>query len=285
MPPSPSGASPASAVSPSPVTMGAWVASALGPMLREIVAAALAGLVTGIVVLGIGGRLIMRAATLLDPAAIGRFTENGNRIGDITLAGTVALVLFGGMLFGLGAAIIWIALWRWLPQQPIRRALVAMPVAVATSGFLLVEGDNPDFRILDLQPIVIGLLLALIAAFAAALALVDGVLQRRLPQVRPERLRVAAGYALLVGLGAVLVLPLIVGLYFSADICFCRPERPTGTAIAVAGGATVVAWILRARGRDPRPRALVAVGRTAVVAATLLGGLRLIEEIRIILLV
>ena len=94
-----------------------------------------------------------------------------------------------------------------------------------------------------------------------------------------------AGYALLVGLGAILILPLIVGFYFSAEMCFCRPERPTGTAIAAAGGATVVSWILRATGRDPRPRTLVAVGRTAVVAAVLLGSLRLTEEIRVILLI
>ncbi|HET7726368.1 MAG TPA: hypothetical protein VFK54_03495 [Candidatus Limnocylindrales bacterium] len=281
MQPSPSSAS--TAATPNDVSAATWVAFTLGPLLREVVATALAGLVTGIVVLGLGGRLVMRAATLLDPGAIGRLTENGNRIGDITLGGTVALILFGGMFFGLGAAIVWTAIWRWLPQQPIRRALVAMPVAVAVSGFLLVEGDNPDFRILDLQPIVIGLLLGLIALFGAVLALVDAAFQRRLPAVRPERLRVAGGYALLVGLGAVLVLPFIVGFYFSADICFCRPERPTGTAIAVAGGATIVAWLLRANGRDPRPPALVAVGRTAVVAAVVLGSLRVIEEIRVIL--
>lgn len=275
----------ASAAPPSDVSTATWVAFTLGPVLREVVATALAGLVTGILVLGLGGRLVMRAATLLDPDAIGRFTENGNRIGDVTLEGSVALILFGGIFFGLGAAIVWTAVWRWLPRGRIRRALVAMPVAVAVAGFLLVEGDNPDFRILDAPPVVIGLLLGLIAVFGAALALVDASFQRRLPAVRPERLRVAGGYALLVGIGAVLVLPFIVGFYFSADICFCRPERPTGTAIAVAGGATVIAWVLGASGRDPRPPALVALGRMAIVAAVVLGSLRVIEEVRVVLVV
>lgn len=263
----------------------AWVADTFGEPLREIVSAALAGLVAGVVVLGLAGRVVMRAATLLDPDAVGRLTENGNRIGDITFEGTLALVLFGGVLSGLGGAIVWIAVSRWLPQRPVWRALLAMPVAVALSGFLLVEGDNRDFRILDAQLPIIALLLGLIALFGGALALSDDWFLRRLPPVRAERLRTAAAYGVLVGLGAVLILPLIVGLYFSTEVCFCRPERPTGTAIAVAGVATVVFWILRARGSEPRPRWLAAIGRVAVVAAVILGGLRLVEEIRVIALV
>jgi ATP-binding cassette subfamily F protein 3 len=40
-------------------------------------------LLTGLLVAGLGGRLVMRAAALLEPSAIGRFTENGNQIGEI----------------------------------------------------------------------------------------------------------------------------------------------------------------------------------------------------------
>src|SRR4051794_13712655 len=90
-------------------------AAVLIDILREIARGGLAGLLAGVIVGGLGGRLAMRAATLLLPEAVGRITENGNRIGDVTFDGTVALVIFGGLLAGVLAASTWVVIQPWLP--------------------------------------------------------------------------------------------------------------------------------------------------------------------------
>jgi hypothetical protein len=117
---------------------------AIVSVLRDITGGALTGLVVGIVVLGIGGRIVMRLATVLDPASVGQLTENGNVIGDVTIEGTVALVFFGGILTGLAAAVVWIAIQAWIPGDRWARAVLSMPIAVALTGFQLVRPENSD---------------------------------------------------------------------------------------------------------------------------------------------
>jgi hypothetical protein len=48
--------------------------------IRWIAVGGLAGVVSGVLVLGLGGRLVMLASRLLHPDTAGRLTENGNRI-------------------------------------------------------------------------------------------------------------------------------------------------------------------------------------------------------------
>lgn len=270
----------AAATSAVPPTPREWVAQVPGPILRDITRGALASIAGGVLVGGLGGRLVMRAATLLDPDATGRITENGNRIGDITVGGTLALIFFGGMFSGLIAAVTWTAVSPWLPNTGVRRGLWTALVAMAVAGFLLVEADNPDFRILDADAIVITMLLGLIAVFGFTLSLLDERLERRLPRVTPTRLGLAVAYLGPVLFGAVFVLPAAVGTYFSPDFCFCaRPAVPVGAALAMAGAATVVWWVLRARRVSEPPAWLTVIGRVALVAAVALGSLRLAEEI------
>ena len=95
--------------------VGAW---RFGVILRDIARGGLAGLAVGIVVGGIGGRLAMRLIALLIPESTGRFTENGARIGDITLGGTFALLLFGGVFAGIFVGTIWVVVSPWLPRSP-----------------------------------------------------------------------------------------------------------------------------------------------------------------------
>ena len=78
-------------------------------ILRDIARGGLAGLAVGVVVGGLGGRVAMRLIALLIPNPPAAFTENGNRIGDITLGGTFALLLFGGLFAGIFAGTITIA--------------------------------------------------------------------------------------------------------------------------------------------------------------------------------
>jgi hypothetical protein len=55
--------------------------SPTGEVLRDIARGGIAGALVGIVVGGLGARLVMRLVAMLHPDAVGAFTENGNRIG------------------------------------------------------------------------------------------------------------------------------------------------------------------------------------------------------------
>ncbi len=255
----------------------------LAQALRDATRSAIAGGLLGVAVLGVGGRIVMRLAALLHPETVGVATENGNRIGAITLDGTVALVLFGGLLFGLMASIVWIAVGPWIPGRRWRRGVLAAPVAVALSGVFLIEGHNPDFRILDGDPVVIAILIGLIAIFGLAFPVLDEWLDRRLPAARASR-GVMAAYGAPVAIGSLLYLPFAAGSYFSRDFCFCPdPPMPIGLAILVAGGATVAWWVARTRGSPKPPPAVVVVGRLAVVAGVAVGTLLLAGQVTAIL--
>src|SRR5215213_7874066 len=75
----------------------------LGELLRDIARSGIAGIIVGVFVAGLGGRVVMRIAAILHPRAVGLTTENGEVIGAITLSGTLALLVFGGLGMGLVA--------------------------------------------------------------------------------------------------------------------------------------------------------------------------------------
>src|SRR5689334_4060691 len=108
-------------------------------VLREITRGGVAALVAGVLVAGVGGRLVMRLAALLVPEAAGRFTENGNRIGDITLGGTFALILFIGLFVGVVGGTVWVTMRPWLPESAGVRALISIPIASALGTKGLVD--------------------------------------------------------------------------------------------------------------------------------------------------
>jgi len=95
--------------------------SAAGEVLRDISRGGMSGVVAGIVVGGLGGRLVMRVAAILHPDAVGALTENGNRIGDITLGGTLSLVLFGLISCAMAGA-VWVIVSPWIPGHAGVRA-------------------------------------------------------------------------------------------------------------------------------------------------------------------
>ncbi len=69
--------------------------------LRVVAVSLWAGIVAGLLVPGLGGRLLMRiTAATSPPEAQGRLTEAGEVVGEITLGGTVGFVLFVGWSAG-----------------------------------------------------------------------------------------------------------------------------------------------------------------------------------------
>ena len=72
----------------------------------------------------------------------------------------------------------------WIPGRGVRRAVAAMPVAVALGGSGLIDGENRDFSILDHDPAVVGILVLLVALIGFMFPLVDDALDRG---CRPRR--------------------------------------------------------------------------------------------------
>lgn len=241
----------------------------LATILRDIARAGIAGLITGILVAGVGGRLVMRAATLLEPSAIGRFTENGNRIGEITAGGSFALLLVG-LFFGLAGAVLWVVASPWLPRKPRVRALVAAPVALALSALSLIQGFNPDFGVLHHNVVAVLLLLVLVASAGVVLAVFDLWLHSRLPPAGASPVSDSI-YLVLTGAGALLILPIVLAGYLGG-------ETPVGLALLVTGVATLLCWGYRYRGLV-QPGWLTPLGRAGVIAAIVLGTIAVLPDI------
>jgi hypothetical protein len=243
----------------------------LGAIVRDIARAGIAGAIVGLVVAGIGGRVVMRLAAMLVPASVGAFTENGNRIGDLTQSGT-AVLLLNGLIFGIVTAPIWVAVSPWIPGTGVRRAVLVIPVALAIGAPALVDGDNRDFVVLGHDPLVVVILLALVAAFGAAFALADEALGRRLP-ASTGAVRVA--YALLAIVGVALVLPVTLFAFLTS------PDRAialVGVALVGVGLATLASWVLRVRGR-PQPGWLTIAGRAALLLTLVIGLAGVVPEV------
>ena len=113
-----------------PRPIGDAVAAALRETAIVVIACGIAGALVG----GIGSRLVMRLAALAAPEVRGALTENGNVIGEITLAGTIGLMLFAGVgsaIFGAGALTV---ARPWLPHSTALRGLMLGGFLLALTG-------------------------------------------------------------------------------------------------------------------------------------------------------
>ncbi|MDX1448347.1 MAG: hypothetical protein R3246_04715 [Acidimicrobiia bacterium] len=248
----------------------------LGARFRWIAVRALAAAIAGVVVLGIGGRLVMLASRLLHPDAVGRFTEGGNLIGKFTLGGTVALVLFGGLGSGLIAGVVWVFIREWIPDNSWLVGFGAMLIG----GFALVEADNRDFVILGDPLVDVVMLLALVFTFGVTVLRLDRWLDRRLPSGNTGW---TVGYAAISLVGVPLLIPAF-GNFFSRDFCFCHsPPIWTGVFLSVAAAASVTWWVLDFRQVSAVSRVLPRLGQLAVVGAVIAGGVHLTAQIVAIL--
>lgn len=243
-----------------------------GEVLRDIARGGIAGLLTGIVVAGLGGRIVMRLAALIVPTSAGRFTENGNQIGDITLSGTFGLILVGGLFFGLFGATVWVVVSPWIPGAGVRRAIFTMPIAVALTGMVLIQGTNPDFRILQHDGLVVAMLVALVALAGLSIALVDGWLERRMPRADSASKAPIALYLTLALAGGLLILPIVILGYFDAD-------ARLGLALIGVGLATLAWWVFRFKDPAAQRPILVIAGRGALLVAVAFGVLDLAPEV------
>ena len=232
------------------------MAAALRQTAIVVVGCGIAGALVG----GIGSRLVMRLAALAAPEVRGTLTESGNVIGEITLHGTIALMLIAGVGSAvLGAGAFTVAR-PWLPQSTVFRGLVFGGFVLALMGSSVVDPANSDFVILGDRLLNVAMLSSLFIAFGLIASGAVAVLERRVPPAAALSPRMWA----LTMVCAFPVVPGLVGVAFSI-----APQL--GVPLVGAWGAMLYSASLDRR--DPRGparlvRAMATVVLLAVVALT-----------------
>jgi len=250
--------------------------SAIAEVFRDVARGGIVGAIAGTVIGGLGGRLVMRMVAILHPDSVGALTENGNRIGDITLEGIAFLLLFG-LIFGVLAGVVWVVVGPWVPGDARIRAVLTAGLAIRIGTPLVIIGRNPDFVILDQDPRVVALLVSLVGQIGLSIPPIDGWLDRRLPRAATAPRRWAVLYAVVCVIGAVLVLPFVLLIFLTADE-YRLPLR-AGYALVVVGLCTATWWAQRVRGRPEPPRGLRFAARGALLIASVLGVLTTVPHI------
>lgn len=133
--------------------------------LEKLRVLVVAGVLTGALVAGLGGRLAMLVLRLTSPEGVrGVISDDGFRIGEVTLFGTYSLVALGAAIGIIGAAAYrWVCPWLLGPPW-FRRVTVSAGSAVVV-GSMLIHADGVDFTLLQPTWLAIALFLALPAAF------------------------------------------------------------------------------------------------------------------------
>lgn len=203
---------------------------------RHVALLGLASVASGVLVGGVGGRIVMRiSAIAAGPEVAGRLTENGNRIGEFTLGGTVALIVFVGVLGGVIASVGVVASEPWLRWMSPLKGLGfgAAALAISGGGF-----DSVDFLILKPATLNVAMFVGLFIAFGLAIPLFYRLLDRYLPAAIDGEQPL---YLVLVALGA---MPLLLNilLFTSPDFCGCEPEHAVGLLLLLMIASTGVRY-------------------------------------------
>jgi hypothetical protein len=127
---------------------GAWATEP--GALRRLAPLFLAGGLAGMIAGGLGVRVAMRVSALAAPEAVqGFLTEAGATIGEITLGGTMFLVLFAGIASAIVGTAFYLGVRAWLPARRWLRALAFGGLELLVFGTIVIDASNPDFTILD----------------------------------------------------------------------------------------------------------------------------------------
>jgi MFS family permease len=187
--------------------------------VRTIGVNTLGGLIAAFIVGGIGSRIAMRiSAAATGPLCPTLITENGNRCGEITLGGTIFLLLFAALFFGILGGLVYAAMRPWLRRLGRWHGLVFGLLLLIIFGSVIIDGGNKDFRLFA-QPLVnVALFAVLFPLFGLLIAPLVRWLDQTLlpaPPGLPLHFRTVAVYLLL---GAVSLIALysivLTGLIF-----------------------------------------------------------------------
>ena len=237
---------------------GAW-ASEPGA-LRRLAPLFLAGGLAGMLAGGLGSRVAMRIAAMAAPeSAQGIQTEAQATIGQITLGGTLFLVVFAGIASAAVGTAFYLGVRAWLPAPRWSRALAFGVLELVVFGTAVLDQGNRDFTILGrplLNVVVFGSLFVLHGVLLVVLQrparrLVDSVGGGvRWREALVNVATVAAAALTAFGLTAVVLggggwwnrLWMLTLLVCATGLAFIDPDRArpiTRPALRIAGGASL----------------------------------------------
>jgi hypothetical protein len=184
---------------------------------RTLAKGMLPGLIAGVIVGGVGSRVVMRIMALTsESAARGMTTDFGATVGKVTTGGTLFLLIAGAVL-GMAGGIAYLAIRDLLPGRGWIRGLVFGVLVLAVSGRFLVDPGNPDFLILSPAGLAVTLFAALPILYGLLFVPLQQLLEPRINGIRRPALVIlpvlagliplvlAGGLGLLVIAGALLV--------------------------------------------------------------------------------
>jgi hypothetical protein len=219
--------------------------------LRAAAIVAIGSGISGALVGGLGSRLVMRLAALAAPEVRGAVTENGAIVGEITLAGTVALMVFAGVASTALGAGAFIVVKPWLPERTVLRGMVLGGFLLATMGSSVIDAGNADFAVLGDHLLNVVTFSALFLAFGVVASSAFTALEARVPQAAALSPRMWA-------VSAICALPLIPGVI---GLAFGVGPR-LGVPLIAASAAMLAVPSVERRGRHGLAQ-LIRVGATA----------------------
>jgi hypothetical protein len=218
------------------------------------------GLVAGLVIGGVGGRLAMFVLRLTSsPSLHGVDTDDGFTIGVFSLA-TLFLLLVTAAV-GVLAGLVYLVVRTWLPRR--WRPWLFGAFGGLVGGALLIKPDGLDFRLLDPLPLAIAFFIAIPAVCGFA---ISASVERRFAEAGDGNPTSATW---MVGL-----LPLVLLL----------ATGPSGFALlAITVGAGLVARSVPMASAIWMSRPFVWLGRLALTAAAAFASVALVPDIAEIL--
>jgi hypothetical protein len=207
-------------------------------------------------------------------SAQGAGTEAGFRVGELTVGGTITLVVFVGIFAGIIGALLYVIFRPWLSWARRFRGLAFGVVlfAIGSASSDVMNPDNVDFLILGNDLINVVTIGALFLAFGIVMEELHRVIDRR---VAPSSDRIHSGFALFAAAGAMLGFLLLITSMFG-DNCDCGPPIVAAWFTVLTGVGTVLWWVSSRRGSARLPAQVL--GYAGLIGTTAFGLVRAISD-------
>jgi len=221
-------------------------------------AAMAAGLLAG----GIGSRIAMSMVAIADPSVTGLLTANDNRVGEMSVDGSLFLALTATLVSAFHGGVLYIASGHLLPGSTVVRGLLLGAALLCVFGTEIIDPTNRDFVRFASPAWDIGLFAGLFLVFGLVASGVGAAMERRLPSADEE---MGLPFAL-AGVGLI-ALWVVIALLVAAD--------GDPYLMAVFGGAIGVSTLAHAL----PGRLTSGIGHTFLASISVVGGIGLVLAI------